>query len=86
MRGVKLINLPAAGYRPRSFGEEDFYGGPSQGVALIHIRGEKASIQYKTVTEEVFDYPDQLPEFERELYPLWLGEKWELPAAKEFIK
>lgn len=85
MRGIKLINLPAAGYRPRSFGEEDYYGGPSQGVALIHIKENKASIQYKTVTEEVFEYPDQLPEFDKELYPLWLSEKWELPAASNFI-
>lgn len=85
MRGIKLINLPAAGYRPRSFGEEDYYGGPSQGIALIHIKGNQASVQYKTVTEEVFEYPDQLPVFDEELYPLWLSEKWELPAASNFI-
>jgi hypothetical protein len=85
MRGINLINLPAAGYRPRSFGEEDYYGGPSQGVALIHIKGEKATITYKTVTEEVFEYPSQLPLFDEEAYPLWLSEKWELPAAVNFI-
>ena len=84
MKGIKLINLPAAGYRSRSFGEEDYYGGPSQGIALIHIRGDKASIQYKTVTEELFEYPDQLPEFDEARYPLWLKEKWELPAGENF--
>ena len=85
MRGIRLINLPAAGYRPRSFGEEDFFGGPSQGVALIHIKGEKASLQYKTVTEELFEYPSELPEFDEKTYPLWLSEKWELPSSENFI-
>ena len=85
MRGINLINLPAAGYRPRSFGEEDYYGGPSQGIALVHIQGEQASVQYKTVTEELFEYPAQLPEFDEQAYPLWLSEKWELPAATSFI-
>ena len=84
IKGINLINIPAAGYRPRSFGEEDYYGGPSQGVAIVHIKGEKASIQYKTVTEEVFNYPSELPEFDEEIYPLWLKEKWELPAGKNF--
>lgn len=84
IKGINLINIPAAGYRPRSFGEEDYYGGPSQGVAIVHIKGEKASIQYKTVTEEVFNYPSELPEFDQEIYPLWLKEKWELPAGKNF--
>ncbi|MFO7670390.1 MAG: metallophosphoesterase [Bacteroidales bacterium] len=85
MKGIKLINLPAAGYRPRSFGEEDYYGGPSQGIAIIHIRGESATVQYKTVTEELFNYPSALPEFDEEVYPLWLSEKWELPATTQFI-
>ncbi len=85
MRGINLINLPAAGYRPRSFGEEDYYGGPSQGVAIIHIKGDKAAVQYKTVTEEVFDYPAKLPEFDDVAYPLWLNQKWELPAGQNFI-
>lgn len=83
IKGIKLINLPAAGYRPRSFGEADYYGGPSQGIAIIHIRGDQASIQYKTVTEELFDYPEQLPEFDESSYPLWLKEKWELPAGDQ---
>ncbi len=84
-RGIQMISLPAAGYRPRAFGEEDFYGGPSQGIALIHISGENASVQFKTVTEELYTYPSQLPEFDEEAYPLWLSEKWELPAATNFI-
>ncbi|MCK4749835.1 MAG: metallophosphoesterase [Bacteroidales bacterium] len=84
MRGINLINLPAAGYRPRSFGEEDYYGGPSQGCAIIQIRGDQATIQYKTVTEEIFEYPAQLPEFDEVAYPLWLNQKWELPAVSNF--
>jgi len=84
-KGMKLINIPAAGYRPRSFGEEDYYGGPSQGIAIVQVEGENASIKYKTVTEEVFEYPSHLPEFDAQTYSLWLKEKWELPAGKDFI-
>lgn len=84
-RGIQLINLPAAGYRPRAFGEEDYYGGPTQGIALVHIRGTEASIQYKTVTEEVFDYPTEFPAFDEMAYPLWLKYKWELPAENKII-
>ena len=82
-RGIRLINLPAAGYRPRAFGEADFYGGPTQGVALVHIRGNEADIQFKTVTEELFTFPAQLPAFEEGSFPLWLKYKWELPACNE---
>ena len=84
-RGIQLVNLPAAGYRPRAFGEEDFYGGPTQGIAMVHIRGNKASIQYKTVTEELFDYPPEFPAFDEKAYPLWLQYKWELPAGDRII-
>ena len=84
-RGIQLINLPAAGYRPRAFGEEDFYGGPTQGIAMVHIRGTEASIQYKTVTEEVFDYPSEFPAFDEKAYPLWLHYKWELPAEARMV-
>ena len=31
-KGVKYINLPATGYRPRAFGEDDYFGRPSQGI------------------------------------------------------
>jgi len=82
-KGIRLINLPAAGYRPRAFGEADFYGGPSQGVALVHIRGNEATIQFKTVTEELFTFPSRLPAFEEGSCPLWLKHKWELPAENE---
>jgi len=85
LRGIKLINLPAAGYRPRAFGEEDFYGGPTQGIAIVHIRGTEASIQYKTVTEEVFDYPSDFPVFDEKAYPLWLNYRWELPAGDRVL-
>ena len=85
IRGINLINIPAAGYRPRSFGEADYYGGPSQGIAIIHMKGDDVSIQYKTVTEELYDYPSQLPEFDEETYSLWLNEKWEIPAGKDFV-
>ena len=84
-RGIRLINLPAAGYRPRAFGEEDFYGGPTQGVAMVHIRGTEASIQYKTVTEDIYDYPSDFPAFDEEAYPLWLKYKWELPAGDRLV-
>jgi hypothetical protein len=84
-RGIQLLNLPAAGYRPRAFGEEDFFGGPTQGIALVHIRGNEASVQYQTVTEEIFDYPAAFPEFDEEAYPLWLRYKWELPAENQVV-
>ena len=83
-KGIRLISLPAAGYRPRAFGEEDYYGGPSQGIALVHIRDDQAQIQFKTVTGELFDYPGQLPPFNETSFPLWLQHPWELPAAPHF--
>ncbi|WP_373493476.1 hypothetical protein, partial [Aquiflexum sp.] len=81
-RGMNMINLPAAGYRPRAFGEEEWFGGPSQGVMVAHIDGTDAEIQFKTVTEEVFTYPQELPPFDQQAYPLWLSYKWELPAEE----
>lgn len=84
-RGTKFINLPAAGYRARGFGEPDFGGGPSQGFALVSIRGDKARVQFKRVTGQTHVYPEEFPEFKPELYPLWLNEEWELPANKRVI-
>ena len=84
-KGIQMISLPAAGYRPRAFGEEDFYGGPSQGIALIHIDGDQLHMQFKTVTEELFDFPKELPEFDATSYALWLRNPWEIPASKTFI-
>jgi hypothetical protein len=75
-----MINLPAAGYRPRAFGEEEWYGGPSQGVMVANIRDSKAEIYFKTVTEEIFSYPEKLAVFKEKEYPLWLTYKWQLPA------
>lgn len=82
-KGMKMINLPAAGYRPRAFGEEEWHGGPSQGVLVMDIDGDKASCYFKTVTEEIYPYSDQLPRFQEEAYPLWLNYKWQLPTAKQ---
>jgi 3',5'-cyclic AMP phosphodiesterase CpdA len=84
-RGMKMINLPAAGYRPRAFGEEDFAGGPCQGVAVVDVNGKKADVRFRTVTQEEFQYPDSLPAFEEEKYALWLHHKWQLPAAGQLI-
>jgi hypothetical protein len=56
VRGINCINLPAAGYRPRAFGEEDFYGGPAQGICIVDVIGDKMSATYKTVTFEEFPY------------------------------
>ncbi len=85
VRGINCINLPAAAYRPRAFGEEDFYGGPTQGVCIVDVKGDKISATYKTVTLEEFPYPEKLPEFDAEKYPLWFGYKWELPAEKQCV-
>jgi len=79
-KGIRFINLPAAGYRPRAFGEEDFYGDPVQGVALAHFSGKNVSLQYKNVTNQIFKYPKNFRAFDSEKYPLWLQHKWELPA------
>jgi hypothetical protein len=84
-RGFNLITLPAAGYRPRAFGEEDYFGGPSQGIALVHINRRDAEIKFKTVTEETFVYPADLPPFDEASYPLWLQHPWELQAEDQFV-
>ncbi len=84
-KGIKFINLPATSYRSRSFGEEDYFGGPSQEVTIADVKGEIIRMTYKTVTEEEFEYPDNLPEFDNKKYGLWLKHKWELPVNKIFI-
>ncbi len=84
-KGIKFINLPAAGYRPRAFGENDYYGRPSQGIGIVDIKGKEAIVTYKTVTKEEYQYPEELPEFNDNKFPLWLGYKWELPANKQFL-
>ncbi|MFW5831238.1 MAG: metallophosphoesterase family protein [Prolixibacteraceae bacterium] len=84
-KGINCINLPAAGYRPRAFGEQDYYGGPAQGIAIIDIKDEGLTTTHKTVTLEEYEYPKKLTRFDDEKYPLWLKYKWELPAEKQFI-
>jgi hypothetical protein len=79
MRGIKMINLPATGYRARSFGEEDFYGGPEQGVCMVDVDGQDVKVRIHTVTREQFTYPDRFPAFDESAYPLWLREAWDLP-------
>ena len=84
-KGMKLINLPAAGFRPRAFGEEDLTGGPVQGILAVRIAGDEAHLEFRTVTDEVYAYPESLPEFSPEAYPLWLQHKWELPTHERLI-
>ncbi|MCF8227066.1 MAG: metallophosphoesterase [Bacteroidales bacterium] len=81
-KGIKFINLPAAGYRPRAFGEEDFNGGPTQGIAMMEIEDDIAKIHYKTVVNEQFSYPDPSP-FDDAKSPLWLKHKWEIAKDPE---
>lgn len=84
-KGIRFINLPAAGYRPRSFGEPDFDGGPTQGITIVKISGNQANVSFKTVTNKVFPYPDLLQEFTPSAWPLWLNDKWELPAGETIL-
>jgi len=84
-RGMNFINLPATGYRSRAFGEADFEGGPSQGFTLVSVRGDQATVQYQQVTGKSYLYPDKLPEFRPDEWPLWLTEKWRLPANEKLI-
>ncbi|WP_319592477.1 metallophosphoesterase [uncultured Draconibacterium sp.] len=85
IEGINCINLPAAGYRPRSFGEQDYYGGPAQGLCVVDVKGAQVKTTYKTVTTEEFTYPEKLPAFDTEKFPLWLSNKWNLPAEKQFV-
>jgi len=78
--GMQMINLPPAGYRPRAFGEEDYHGGPCQGIMVLDFENEKCTATYRTVMEEEYPYPEHLTEFDSDTYKLWLKHKWELPA------
>ena len=84
-KGMKLINLPAAGFRPRTFGEEDLTGGPVQGIAAVRVEGNQAQLEFRTVTDEVYAYPETLPEFSPAAYPQWLLHKWELPTHERLV-
>jgi len=85
INGTNFITLPAAGFRPRGFGEEDFFGGPSQGIAIVNIRGNQAEVIFKTVMEEELIYQQELPEMDLELYKLWFHEKWEIQADSKIV-
>ncbi len=84
-QGIRMINLPPAGYRPRAFGEEDFYGGPSQGICLVDVDGDHADIHFQTVTREIFSYPRTFQEYTIEMDPLWFYYKWELQGNEKII-
>ncbi len=84
-RGMKFINLPAAGYRPRAFGEEDLFGGPSEGVAVVRVNGEKAGIEFMNVTRDVYTYPGSFPAFNKNEYPFWYHFRWELPKEERLM-
>ncbi len=84
-RGMKMINLPAAGFRPRAFGEPDFFGGPEQGVGIIDINGGKLKVHFQSVTREWFTYPETLPDFDDHNYALWFQQPWELPIQSSLV-
>ena len=77
-RGINLINLPPAGYRPRAFGEEDLYGGPCQGICIVDVDKDKADVSFKTITHEVFRYPASFNLYKPAEDPLWFKYKWEV--------
>jgi 3',5'-cyclic AMP phosphodiesterase CpdA len=84
-KGINLINLPPTGYRPRSFGEEDFYGGPCQGMCIIDVDRDTARVYFKTVTHEVFSYPDFFAEYSGDKDPLWFNHKWEIKPVERLV-
>ena len=84
-KNMRMINLPPAGYRPRAFGEEDYHGGPCQGILVLDFEKEKCKATFRTVMEEEYEYPDQLPRHDGETYKLWLNHKWELPAQDHIV-
>jgi len=79
-----MINLPAAGYRPRAFGEADYCDGPPQGAAIVELRQNDFEVTYKTVTEAEFTYPRKARQFDDKAYALWLVPKFELPCKAQF--
>jgi 3',5'-cyclic AMP phosphodiesterase CpdA len=85
INGIKMINLPPAGYRPRAFGEEDYHGGPCQGLLVLDFNGNDCKATYRTVMEEEYVYPENLPAFDQQKYPLWLNHKWELSNTGEIV-
>jgi len=84
-QGIRLINLPPAGYRPRAFGEEDYYGGPSQGICVVDVEGDQADVHFHTVTREIFQYSKTFRKYSSEMDPLWFRYKWELEGRDEIM-
>jgi hypothetical protein len=84
-KGIRMINLPPAGYRPRAFGEEDYYGGPSQGICIVDVDEEKVDINFQTVTRERFHYPRSFRNYTVDQDPLWFKYKWELEGNREIM-
>jgi len=78
-KGMNMINLPATGYRPRAFGEPDFFGGPEQGICIVDIQGKQLDVHFQHVTREWYTYPKKFREFDDEKHALWFNHAWELP-------
>ncbi len=84
-KGIKFVNLPAAGYRPRAFGEEDLFGGPTEGIAIIDIDGRKADVSFQIVTNEIYRYAEKFREFNPDEFPLWLKYRWEVQVNETLM-
>jgi len=82
-KGMQMINLPAAGFRSRAFGEADFFGGPEQGACVVDVIGEEFNVHFQHVTKEWFTYPKVFREFDEHKYALWLNQPWELPLQPQ---
>ena len=80
-REIRFINLPAGGYRPRAFGEEDYFGGPCQGVALVKVTGKDVRVDYLDVARNVFTYPSEFREAPLQQRSLLTRNKWELATG-----
>lgn len=84
-KGMKFINLPAAGYRPRAFGEQDLYGGVTEGIAIVNIDDKNASIAFKNVMNDVYTYPKTFRKLDVDTYPFWFQYRWELPKNEKLL-
>ena len=84
-RGTKFINLPPAGYRPRGFGEPDFDNGLSQGFAVVSVQDEQAHVRFETVDGRTYRYPEEFEHFDPAEWPLWMTERWRLPAEQSLV-
>lgn len=82
-KGMNFINLPAAGYRPRAFGEQDLYGGVTEGIGIVNIEGEDATIAFKNVMNDVYTYPETFRKMDIDTYPFWFQYRWELPKNEK---